>query len=196
METLATLQQWFDSAFIYFFRLPDIPILGYYLGCAVLSLACVVVGQITIAIAFFWNKRFIDADNREMVRMHNLSVRALLAKDKKAYKSCNKVANDAFGKVFFSQIALSVSSLWPVAFAAGWLQTRFQDVTFALPVSLPVIGNQVGFMFTFLPIYILVYILFGWIKGRLPLFRTIVKRLEQYDTESTEKMLSFSELTR
>jgi hypothetical protein len=196
MEILATLQLWFDSAFIYFFRLPDIPILGYYLGCAVLSLACVVVGQITIAIAFFWNKRFIDADNREMVRMHNLSVRALLAKDKKAYKSCNKVANDAFGKVFFSQIALSVSSLWPVAFAAGWLQTRFQDVTFALPVSLPVIGNQVGFMFTFLPIYILVYILFGWIKGRLPLFRTIVKRLEQYDTESTEKMLSFSELTR
>jgi hypothetical protein len=196
MEILATLQQWFDSAFIYFFRLPEIPILGYYLGCAVLSLACVVVGQITIAIAFFWNKRFIDADNREMVRMHNLSVRALLAKDKKAYKSCNKVANDAFGKVFFSQIALSVSSLWPVAFAAGWLQTRFQDVTFALPVSLPVIGNQVGFMFTFLPIYILVYILFGWIKGRLPLFRTIVKRLEQYDTESTEKMLSFSELTR
>jgi hypothetical protein len=196
MEILATLQLWFDSAFIYFFRLPDIPILGYYLGCAVLSLACVVVGQITIAIAFFWNKRFIDADNREMVRMHNLSVRALLAKDKKAYKSCNKVANDAFGKVFFSQIALSISSLWPVAFAAGWLQTRFQDVTFALPVSLPVIGNQVGFMFTFLPIYILVYILFGWIKGRLPLFRTIVKRLEQYDTESTEKMLSFSELTR
>ena len=89
MEILATLQLWFDSAFIYFFRLPDIPILGYYLGCAVLSLACVVVGQITIAIAFFWNKRFIDADNREMVRMHNLSVRALLAKDKKAYKSCN-----------------------------------------------------------------------------------------------------------
>ena len=196
MEILATLKLWFDSAFIYFFRLPEIPILGYYLGCAVLSLACVVVGQITIAIAFFWNKRFIDADNREMVRMHNLSVRALLAKDKKAYKNCNKAANDAFGKVFFSQIALSVSSLWPVAFAAGWLQTRFQDVTFALPVSLPVIGNQVGFMFTFLPIYILVYILFGWIKGRLPLFRTIVKRLEQYDTESTEKMLSFSELTR
>ena len=194
METLATLQQWFDSAFIYFFRLPEIPILGYYLGCAVLSLACVVVGQLTIAAAFFWNKKFIDADNREMVHMHNLSVRALLAKDKKAYKSCNKAANDAFGKVFFSQIALSVSSLWPIAFAAGWMQTRFQDVTFALPVSLPVVGDQVGFMFTFLPIYILVYILFGRIKGRLPFFRSIIKRLEQYDTEDAEKMLSISKL--
>lgn len=194
MDILNSMPQWLDAAAIFFFRLPEIPIVGYYLGCAVLSLACVVVGQITIAIAFFCNKKFIDADNQEMVRMHNLSVRALLAKDKKAYKSCNKAANDAFGKVFFSQIALSVSSLWPIAFAAGWMQTRFQDVAFALPVSLPLVGDQVGFMFTFLPIYILVYILFGWIKGRLPLFRTIVKRLEQYDTESTEKLLSISDL--
>jgi len=104
------------------------------------------------------------------------------------------VANDAFGKVFFSQVALSISSLWPIPFAAGWLQTRFQDVSFPLPVSLPVVGDQVGFMFTFLPIYILVYILFGQIKGRLPFFRTVVKRLEQYEGEGEEKMLRFSEL--
>ena len=196
MEILATLMQRLDGAAIFFFRLPEIPILGYYLGCAVLSLVCVVVGQITIAIAFFWNKKFIDADNHEMVRMHNLSVRALLSKNKQAYKSCNKAANDAFGKVFFSQIALSVSALWPVAFAAGWMQTRFQDVTFKLPVALPVIGDHVGFMFTFLPIYILVYILFGQVKGRLPFFRTIVRHLEQYDAEGAEKMLSISELSR
>ena len=194
MEIWATMQQWLDTAFIFFFRLPEIPILGYYLGCAVLSLACVVVGQITIAIAFFWNQKFIDRDNQEMVHMHNLSVKALLSKDKPAYKSCNKVANDAFGKVFFSQIALSISSLWPIAFAAGWLQTRFEDVAFALPISLPVVGGQVGFMFTFLPIFILVYILFGQIKGHLPFFRTIVKRLEQYDEQGPEKMIRISEL--
>jgi len=194
MEIWTTIQQWLDTAFIFFFRLPEIPILGYYLGCAVLSLACVVVGQITIAIAFFWNQKFIDRDNQEMVHMHNLSVRALLSKDKLSYTSCNKVANDAFGKVFFSQIALSISSLWPIAFAAGWLQARFQDVNFPLPVSLPVVGSQVGFMFTFLPIYILVYILFGQIKGRLPFFRTVVKRLEQYDEQGPEKMIRISEL--
>ncbi len=194
MNFPAILLQWLDTAFIFFFRLPDIPILGFYLGCVVLSLACVVVGQITIAVAFFWNQKFIDRDNHEMVRMHNLSVKALLAKDKKAYKSCNKVANEAFGKVFFSQIALSISSLWPIAFAAGWLQTRFQAVHFPLPVSLPVIGDHVGFMFTFLPIYILVYILFGQIKGRLPFFRTVVKRLEHYDEESGEKMMLISEI--
>ena len=196
MDILAMMKVWLDSAFIFFFRLPEIPILGYYLGCTVLSLASVVVGQITIAIAFFWNQKFIDRDNREMVRMHNLSVRALLAKDKGAYKNCNKVANDAFGKVFFSQVALSISSLWPVAFAAGWLQTRFQDVTFPLPFSVPVLGDHVGFMFTFLPIYILMYILFGWIKGHLPFFRTVVKRLEQYDGEGDEKMIRISELAQ
>ncbi len=194
MDIMATMQQWLDTVFIFFFRLPEIPILGYYLGCAVLSLACVVVGQLTIAVAFFWNQKFIDRDNHEMVRMHNLSVKALLAKNKRAYKNCNKMANEAFGKVFFSQVALSISSLWPIAFAAGWLQTRFQDVSFPLPLSLPVIGGQVGFMFTFLPIYILVYILFGQIKGRLPFFRTIVKRLEQYEGEGQDKMIHFSEL--
>ena len=196
MDIWVTMKLWLDGAFIFFFRLPEIPILGYYLGCTVLSLASVVVGQITIAIAFFWNQKFIDRDNREMVHMHNLSVRALLSKDKQAYKSCNKVANDAFGKVFFSQVALSISSLWPVAFAAGWLQTRFQDVAFPLPFSVPVLGDHVGFMFTFLPIYILMYILFGWIKGHLPFFRTVVKRLEQYDGEGDEKMIRISELAQ
>lgn len=194
MDIMTTLQQWLDIAFIFFFRVPEIPIAGYYLGCVVLCLVCVVAGQITIAIAFFWNQAFIDRDNQEMVHMHNLSVRALLAKDKKAYTSCNKVANDAFGKVFFSQIALSISSLWPIPFALSWMQTRFQNVTFPLPVSLPVIGDEVGFLFTFLPIYILVYILFGKIKRHLPFFRRIVKRLEKYDIEGKEKMIRFSEL--
>jgi hypothetical protein len=196
MGILTAMHQWLDTSLIYFFRLPDIPILGYYLGCCMLALACVVVGQITIAIAFFWNQKFIDRDNHEMVHMHNLSVRALLSKDKRAYTSCNKAANEAFGKVFFSQIALSISSLWPIPFAVSWLQIRFQDVAFPLPVTLPVIGDHVGFMFTFLPIYILVYILFGQIKGHLPFFRTVVKRLEMYDVEGKEKMIHFSELAQ
>ena len=194
MDILTTALQGLDTVFIYFFRLPEIPIFGYYLGCAVLSLACVAAGQITIAAAFLWNQKYIDADNRKMVHMHNLSVKALLAKDKKAYQSCNKEANDAFGKVFFSQIALSISSLWPIPFAAGWLQTRFQDVTFELPFPLPVIGGHVGFMFTFIPIYILVYLVFGQIKGRLPFFRKVSKRLEQYEGEDEEKMIRVSEL--
>jgi hypothetical protein len=196
MDFLMQIYQVIDSVLIFFFRLPDFPILGYYLGCFILSGICVVSGQITIAIAFFWNQKFIDRDNQEMVHMHNMSVRALMFKDKKAYQNINKAANEAFGKVFFSQIALSISSLWPVPFAAGWLQPRFQDVAFPLPFSLPWIGDHVGFMFTFLPIYILVYILFGRIKGHLPYFRTVVKRLEKYDTEGDEKMVRMSDLAQ
>ena len=195
MEIWTTTQRYLDTVFIYFFRLPEIPILGYYLGCVVLAIACVILGQLTIATVFYWNQRFIDRDNRQMIHFHNLSIMALISKDKTAFKNCNKAANDLFGKVFFSQIALSASSLWPIAFAAGWLQSRFQNVQFPLPWSLPIIGDHVGFMFTFLPIYILVYILFGNIKKRLPLFRSIFKRLAVYDSDGEEKMIRLSELS-
>jgi len=194
MEISANLSQWVDAFLIFFFRIGPIPILGYYLGCAVLGLACVSLGQLTIALAFHINQRFIDHDNQEMVRMHNSSVRALLAKNKAAYKSCNKAANEAFGKVFFTQIALSVSGLWPLPFAMGWLQTRFLNVQFPLPFTLPWIGDNVGFLFTFLPIYILMFILFGNIKRKLPLFRTLACSLDRYDEEKCEQLIRFSDL--
>lgn len=195
MDLLRPLYLWMDAALIFFFRIGDIPILGYYLGCTVVGLICVVLGQATTAVAFRLNRRFIDSDNHQMTHMHNLSMKALLAKDKAAYKSCNKVANDAFGKVFFSQIALAVSGLWPLPFAVGWLQSRFLHVEFELPFVVPYIGDHVGFMFTFLPIYILVYILFGKIKRKLPFFGNVAKMLDQYDQdEAGEKMIRISDL--
>lgn len=186
-----------DAVLITLFRLVDTPILGYYLGSVLLCLLCVVAGQMTLALAFRSNRSFIDRDNSRMVKMHNLSIKALMNKNKPAYKSLNKEANDAFGKVFFSQVALSISSLWPVPFALGWMQTRFLDVSFPLPVPLPVVGDAVGFMFTFIPIYILVYILFGHVKAYLPYFRNEKEMLASYDkTENGEKLLSITDLTR
>jgi hypothetical protein len=187
MRIWTTLYSWIDTLLIFFFRLLVPPILGYYLGCAVVALICVILGQITLAVTFLWNQNFIDQDNQHMIRMHNLSIKALLAKDKTAYRSCNKLANEAFGKVFFSQIALSIASLWPIPFAVGWMQTRFQNVSFTLPFRLPIVGDQVGFMFTFLPIYVLVYIMFSHIKRHLPFFRTMAKHLQKYDDEGSEK---------
>jgi hypothetical protein len=183
-----------DSFLISFFRLSDIPILGYYLGSTVLSIFCVVLGQATIAVAFLWNRRFIEQDNRSMVAMHNSSLKALAAKDKSSYKKCNRAANEAFGKVFFSQIALAASSLWPLPFAVGWMQTRFFNVNFPLPVALPYIGSDVGYLFTFLPIYILMFILFGKIKRRLPFFRNIAALLDGYGKDGQEQMISITEL--
>ncbi|MDM8548578.1 hypothetical protein QUF72_00815 [Desulfobacterales bacterium HSG2] len=181
-----------DSFLIYFYRIPEIPIVGYFLGTSVLALICVVVGQITVYAAFMLNKKRIGSDNKEMIRMHNLSMHALAAKDKAAYKACNKEANEAFGKYFFGQIAIGISSLWPVPFALGWMQTRFAEVEFLLPLHVPLIGESVGYTFTFIPLYILIHILFGKIKHKLPWFRNMEKAMRP--DENAEKMISISEL--
>ena len=195
METWTTLFLWIDRFLVFFYRLVDNPILGYYIGTGTLCLLCVIIGQLTLAASFLWNRRSIDHDNQEMVHMHNLSVKALLAKDKKTYKLCNKVANDAFGKVFFSQIAMSISSLWPVPFALAWMQTRFSEVAFELPVRLPLVGEKVGFLFTAIPIYILMYILFGKIKSKLPFFSSMARILAEYDKKDGDAMIRLSDLT-
>ncbi len=147
-----------DSFLIWFFRTSDVPILGYYIGTAVVCLICVVLGRLTLILGSRINEQFLSRDHKEMVRMHNLSLYALLSKDKGSYRSCNKEANDAFGKVFFSQVGLGASSLWPVPFALAWMQFRFGMVDFPLPVALPGLGESVGFMFTFFPIFVLTYL--------------------------------------
>ena len=188
------LYLWLDQILIVPFRLGSVPILGYYLGCAVVALLCVLIGQLTIGVAYLWNRRFIETDNRSMVSLHNASMKALAAKDKAGYKKCNKAANEAFGKVFFSQITLAASSLWPLPFAIGWMQTRFLDVAFPLPVALPLLGDSVGYLFTFLPIYVLVFILFGKIKGRLPFFKKIRAILDQSGQRDKQEMIRLSDL--
>jgi hypothetical protein len=182
-----------DRFLIGFFRIGEIPILGYLLGAAILSLICVVLGQFTLSLAYRANRMNLKSNNNEMVRMHNLSIYALLAKNKKAYKSCNKEANDAFGKYFFAQIALGISSLWPIPFALAWMQTRFDGVDFLLPFYVPGVGHTVGYTFTFIPIYVLVYILFSNIKHRLPYFKKEHAFLKA-DVNDSEKMLSISDL--
>ncbi|MBL7179632.1 MAG: hypothetical protein ABIK98_01790 [Pseudomonadota bacterium] len=183
-----------DGFLIYFYRIVEEPIIGYFIGTGVLSLLCVIIGEFTISVAFRFNKAYIDQDSREMVRMQNLSVRALLAKDKKSYKAFNREANEAFGKVFFKQIALASASLWPIPFALGWMQTRFFDIEFLLPCRFPVVGETTGYAFTFIPMYILVRLLFGKIKPKLPYFKTTEKMLASYDGDS-DKMTTLADLT-
>jgi len=183
-----------DAFLIYFFRMVEQPILGYLVGIGVLSLLCVIVGEFTLSVAFRFNKAGIDQDSREMTRMQNLSIRALLAKDKRSYKLFNREANEAFGKVFFKQIALAAASLWPIPFALGWMQTRFVNVEFLLPCRLPVVGETVGYTFTFIPMYILAHILFGKVKHKLPYFRTVETMLASYK-EDSHKMITLSDLT-
>lgn len=167
-----------DQFLIFFFRLSPEPILGYLIGIAVLCLICAIIGSLTVLVITRINSGHLIAQNREMVRMQNLSVKALLARDKPAYTLINREANDAFGKYFFAQITVSVSYLWPAPFALAWLQQRFEGVDFLLPFHIPGTPGTVGYAFSFIPMYILVSILFGKLKKHLRLFDGMDRHLE------------------
>ncbi|MGD9331338.1 MAG: hypothetical protein PVJ53_08500 [Desulfobacterales bacterium] len=174
-----------DAILIFFFRLLDNPMLGYLVGIAVLALLCTVIGDLTIALAFRLNGAFFRRDNQELVRMQNKSLLALQARDKASYQACNEVANESFGKVFFSQMALGASSLWPVPFALQWLDGRFADVVFLLPMAFGE-RTSVGYAFTFIPMVILMRIVFGRIRTGLPGYRrlTLAKHVDGPETEA------------
>ena len=182
-----------DAFLIYFFRLADNPMLGYLTGIAWLALACVVLGEISMGVAYRWNHAYLARDNRRLVRMQNGSLRALQARDKESYQALNREANDAFGKVFFTQVALAAASLWPLPFAMHWLDSRFGDVVFTLPAVLSSSGATVGYAFTFIPMYILVRIVFGRLKRRLPFFRG-VRSLQVGERKDGEQMLAFTDV--
>jgi hypothetical protein len=133
------------------------------------------------------NRRYLDEVNKEMTENHNLAVRALARKDKTSYVACNGLANDAFGKNFFSHIALFASSLWPVFFSLGWLDYRFGQVD----MHVPFIGS-VGPAFVFIPVYVLARVVFSRTRHRLPLFRSIKKMIDK--TEAPEKLLQYADI--
>ena len=187
-----TLYHQTDAALIFFFRLAANPMLGYLLGIAVLALVCVVLGDLTITLALRVNGTYFHQDSLELVRMQNKSLLALRAGDKASYQACNEMANDSFGKVFFSQIALGASSLWPVPFALHWLDGRFADVAFVLPIPLGHL-NSVGYAFSFIPMYILVRILFGHVRSHLPGYRRLTGS-SAGDAKEVEAMLSMEDV--
>lgn len=165
MDFFTYLYAQMDKILMPFYRFTDNPLLGYFTGTFILSLTCVIIGEYSISLAFRLNKKNIVHDNNEINRFQNLSIKALKAGNKAAYKASNSIANDAFGRSFFSQIALSASSLWPIFIALGWMQYRFAGVKFNLPFSIPGTGNTVGYLATFLLCYISTRILFGKIKN-------------------------------
>jgi hypothetical protein len=168
-----------DALLIQLFRVSDIPIVGYLAGCFLLSIGCVVIGQLTYGLVWKCNRRWLRRDSHGMIDMHNLSLKALSFRDKSAYKACNKEANDAFGKYFFTQIAMGLASLWPVPFALAWMDMRFGSVDFPLPLALPGFGQAVGFTASFIPMFILTSILFSKAKHRLPFFAGLARQIEE-----------------
>nr|WP_321258659.1 hypothetical protein [uncultured Pseudodesulfovibrio sp.] len=183
------IYEFLDPWMIWAFRTSDNPYVGFAIGLLWVCILTTVIGELCMAGVYFLNKRHFAKINRDMVDHHNLSVRALGVKDKTAWKACNSIANDAFGKNFFSRMALFASSLWVVPFAIGWLFYRFGQVDFVVPYI-----GAVGPAFVFIPIYIVIRLLFSQAKPWLPFFRTIKQKVKE--NEATDDMMTFMDLVQ
>jgi hypothetical protein len=175
-----------DRFLIAFYRITGYSLLDYFIGTMFLGLLCVVVGEVSVSLAIRFNKRYLDSMSREMNEKERLAMAAYQAGNKDGYKALNKEATDVWGKHFFTMVAYSAGILWPIPFALGWMQTRFSGVEFdlAFPLSL-IFGKSVGYIFTFIPIYILCRILFKYMRPHLPYFKGVQKLLDESGTQKS-----------
>ncbi len=190
MQNLDAFYTYIDPLLISVFRLSGNVHVGYALGLIWLAFLVTLLGELTMAGVYLLNRKHFLAQKREMVSHLNLSMKALAAKDKDSYKACNTIANEAFGRNFFSGIALFASSLWPVPFALGWLQFRFATVDFTIPLV-----GVVGSAFVFIPTYIVVRILFSKAKPYLPFFSYMTRLLRKQEANE-EKMLTYMDMVK
>jgi hypothetical protein len=107
--------------------------------------------------------------DREMSEKHLHSLKARSSGDDALYGELNREANEAFGKVFFNMFTFSAASLWSVFFVLAWMQYRFIDVRFPLPFRVPLLGESVGYVFTFLLLYVLARVVVKNLKARFVL---------------------------
>jgi hypothetical protein len=173
-----------DGFLIFFYRLTGYALVDYIIGTICLAFFCVVIGEISVSLALKFNRRYFDEMNEEMLTKERLSLQAYKAGDVAGYKGLNKEATDVWGRRFFTMVGYSAGILWPIPFAMGWMQMRFASVEFdlAFPLSL-IFGNSVGYIFTFIPIYILCRILFKYMRPHLPYFKGIQNILNEYDAK-------------
>lgn len=178
-----------DPYLIWFFRITGIAILDFLVGTFVVASITLIIGEFTISLAYLANRKKIEQTTNDVVRYQNTSVDAIEAGNKAAYAAANKMANEAFGKSFFHQIALSTGFLWPIPFALGWMQYRFSDIEFRILFS----DVTVGYPAVFIPLYVAAYLGFKRIKYKLPYFRRIKQILDSTQSQ-TKHMRSFSDL--
>jgi hypothetical protein len=171
MDFAALIPVWLDAFLIAPFRWPASPTLGFWLGSALIAVYCTLLGEFCAAVIFLIHHRYFDSMQDDMVRYHNLSVQALHAGNKEAYLAANTMAREGFGKNFFAQASIGISSLWPVPFALGWMALRFEGIYL---YRIPGTERYGGYVFVLLSLYIVIRVLFSrYAKPRLPLFRHI-----------------------
>jgi hypothetical protein len=178
-----------DPYLIWFYRITGYAPADFIIGTFTLALMAVIVGEFNISLAFLAARRRIERVTDEAVKYQNLSLEALTAGDKGAYRAANRLANDAFGHSFFMQIALSAAFLWPAGFSLAWMSHRFADLSFPLPF----ISYSLGYVGVFLLLFIAAYFVFKPVKYRIPYFRGIKGMLDA-SSLAVRNLKSFSDL--
>ncbi len=178
-----------DPYLIWFYRITGYAPADFVIGTFALALMAVIVGEFNISLAFLAARRRIERVTDEAVKYQNLSLEALTAGDKGAYRAANRLANDAFGHSFFLQIALSAAFLWPAGFSLAWMSQRFADLEFPLPF----LSYSLGYIGVFLILFIAAYFVFKPLKYRIPYFRRIKGMLDASNL-TARNLKSFGDL--
>jgi len=154
-----------DPYLIWFYRLTGHAGVDFVIGTLVLAGLALLMGEITVSLVFRCIRPHLEQRAEEAAKYQDLSLDALKAGNREAYQAANKLASDAFGHSFFQQLTLSAAFLCPVFFALAWMQPRFLELEFPLPL----IGVSLGYIGVFILIYVAAYVLFK--KGRKGLGR-------------------------
>jgi len=178
MDVLSHIPIFLDPYLIGFYRVTGDAMINFLLGTFILAMISVVLGELTLSLALRFNRQHIEGMEDELAKQHQLSMAALQLKDQKGYKACNKQANDAFGKYFFSMIAYSAACLWPLPFALSWMQSRFLGVEFKLVYPISLVWSSTQYFTIFLSLYIFARIAFKNMRPYLPYFRQVQKVLD------------------
>lgn len=139
------------------------PLAAWWLGTAFLALWSALLSELTMGLSYYLNRKPVKEKSEEMMDYFKASVAAKKEGDQKSYKSINKLANDSYGQSFFLQMAMGMGSLWPAFLAAAWLQMRFSEVRFGLPL----VNFTLGYVAPFIVLYIPARILFSRLKRPL-----------------------------
>ena len=171
MDIFSGLISGVDQFLIAPYRWLKNPMAGWWLGTTALALWATLLGRMTMALVMRVNLSHVKEGLAETSMRHTQSMNALKAGDKKSYKAINQLANEAYGKTFFLQVAMGAATLWPIPLALGWLELRFSEVRFPLLLDFSLLRNGVGYAFVFIPLYILVRILVANVVGWIWQFR-------------------------
>ena len=180
---------WLDSCLIWFYRLSGSAEVNFLLGTLALAVHSLLVGELTAWLALLLVRRHFQPVAGEAKRYQDLSMEALKAGNRPAYEAANKMANEAFGKSFFMQVALSATFFWPIFLALAWMQQRFLEVQ----LPLPFIGFSLGYTGVFVILYIAAYVAFKAVKRRMPYVRRLKETMES-SGRTARKLNSFGDL--